>query len=188
MLRAEIEALGPVRHLVSPNKIHYAHIASWKRAYPEATAWASPGVRERAASQHFDVSFEADLGDLPEEAWGEDLDQLVFRGSRFMEEIIFFHRRTRTLILADLIENFEAEKVGGLHAWLIRLAGAAEPDGKAAIDLRLTFLGRKKEARSSVERMLAWKPERVIMAHGGWYERDGTRELRRAFRWVGSKE
>ncbi len=188
MLRAEIEALGPVRHLVSPNKIHYAHIATWKRAYPEATAWASPGVRERAASQRVDVSFDADLGDLPEEAWFGELDQLVFRGSRFMEEIIFFHRRTRTLILADLIENFEAEKVGGFHAWLIRLAGAADPDGKAAIDLRLTFLGRKKEARSSFERMVAWKPERVIMAHGRWYERDGTGELRRAFRWVGSKE
>jgi hypothetical protein len=105
-----------------------------------------------------------------------------------MEEIIFFDRRTRTLILADLIENFEAEKVGGFHAWLIRLAGAADPDGKAAIDLRLTFLGRKKEARSALERMLAWKPERVIMAHGRWYERDGTGELRRAFRWVGTKE
>jgi hypothetical protein len=104
-----------------------------------------------------------------------------------MEEIHFFHRRTRTLILADLIENFEAEKVGGFLAWLIRLAGAADPDGKAAIDLRLTYLGRKKEARCSLERMLAWKSERVIMAHGRWYARDGTGELRRAFRWVGSK-
>lgn len=41
-LRKEIDALGPVRHLVSPNKLHYAHIGAWKRAYPEATAWASP--------------------------------------------------------------------------------------------------------------------------------------------------
>jgi hypothetical protein len=52
----------------------------------------------------------------------------------------------------------------------------------------LKILGRKKEARSSFERMVAWKPERVIMAHGRWYQRDGTGELRRAFRWVGSKE
>lgn len=102
-LRAKIDALGPVRHLVSPNKIHYAHIATWKWAYPEATAWASPGVRERAASQRVDVFFDADLGDLPEEAWFEDLDQLIFRGGRFMEEVVFFHRKTLTLILADLI-------------------------------------------------------------------------------------
>ena len=77
-LRAEIDALGPVRHLVSPNKLHYAHIAAWKRIYPEATAWASPGVRERAASRGLDLSFDADLGELPEEAWRGDLDQLMF--------------------------------------------------------------------------------------------------------------
>ena len=66
----------------------------------------------------------------------------------------------------------------------MRLAGAADPDGKAPADLRLTFFGRKDEARTSLERMLAWKPEKVIMAHGRWYERDGTEELRRAFRWL----
>jgi len=48
-------------------------------------------------------------------------------------------------------------------------------------------LGRKKEARASLEKMIAWRPEKVIMAHGRPYERDGTAELRRAFRWLGSK-
>ena len=78
-LRSEIDALGPVCHLVSPNKIHYAHVAPWKRAYPGAGA--SPGARERAACQGADVTFDADLGDEPEGAWSEDLDQLVFRGA-----------------------------------------------------------------------------------------------------------
>jgi hypothetical protein len=183
-LLSQVDALGPVKHLVSPNKIHYAHIGAWKRLYPEAVAWASPGARERAASQGVDVAFEAELGDEPDPAWREDLEQLVFRGSRFMEEVVFFHRKSRAVILADLLENFEPEKVGGVYGWLVRLAGAADPDGKAPVDLRLTFLGRKEEARASFERMLAWGPEKVIVAHGRWYERDGTKELRRAFRWL----
>ena len=183
-LLSQVDALGPVRHLVSPNKIHYAHIGAWKHLYPEAMAWASPGVRERAASQGVDVAFDAELGNEPDPVWREDLDQLIFRGSRFIEEVVFFHRQARTVILADLIENFEPEKVGGAYRWLVRLAGAADPDGKAPADLRLTFLGRKVEARASLERMLAWEPEKVIVAHGRWYERDGTKELRRAFRWL----
>ena len=101
-----------------------------------------------------------------------------------MEEVVFFHRTTRTLILADLIENFEPQKMWGAYRWLVRLAGAADPDGKAPIDLRLTFLGRKDAARVSLERMLAWKPEKVVMAHGRCYDRNGTAELRRAFRWL----
>jgi Domain of unknown function (DUF4336) len=183
-LRSRIDALGPVRHLVSPNKIHYAHIGVWQRAYPEATAWASSGVRERAASQRIDVSFDAELGDLPDPAWSDDLDQLVFRGSRVLEEVVFFHRKTRTVILADLIENFEPEKVGGIYGRLVRLAGAADPDGKMPLDMRLTFLGRKDEARASFDRMLVWEPMRVIMAHGRPYHQDGAAELRRAFRWL----
>jgi hypothetical protein len=183
-LRAEVDALGPVRHLVSPNRLHYAHIAAWKQAYPGVKAWASPGVRERAASRRVDVSFDADLGDLPDEAWSEDLDQLVFRGSRVMEEVVFFHRKTRTLMLADLVENFEPRKLGGAHLWLLWLAGATDPDGKAPVDLRMRFVGRKKAARNSFERMVGWGPEKVIVAHGRWYARDGTPELRRAFRWL----
>lgn len=184
-LRVEIDALGPVRHLISPNKIHYAHIAAWKRVYPEATAWASPGVRERAASQRIDISFDVDLGNEPDPAWREDLDQLVFRGSSFMEEVVFFHRKTRTLVLADLIENFQSDKMGGVYRWLVRFAGATDPDGKAPIDLQLTFLGGKDKARASFERTLSWEPEKVIMAHGRWYDRNGTAELHRAFRWLG---
>jgi len=183
-LRSQIDALGPIRYLVSPNKLHYAHIGAWKRVYPEAMAWASPGARERAISQRIDVGFDAELGDEPDPAWREDLDQLIFRGSRFLEEVVFFHRKTRTAILADLIENFELERISGAYGWLVRLAGVADPDGKTPIDLRMTFLGRKNEARPSVKRMLAWESERVIVAHGRLYEKDGGAELRRAFRWL----
>ena len=49
--------------------------------------------------------------------------------------------------------------------------------------MRLTFSGRKDAARVSFERMLAWEPDKVILAHHGhWYDRDGAAELRRAFR------
>ena len=183
-LFSRVDRLGPVRHLVSLNRIHYAYISPWKRAYPQATAWASPGVRERAASQGIDVFFDADLTDGPEPVWSEDLDQLVFRGSRYMEEVVFFHRASKTVIFADLIENFEPEMLGRFHALVARLAGATHPDGKAPLDLRLTFLGRKDEARASFERILDWEAERVVMAHGLPYRKEGSSELRRAFRWL----
>ncbi|HKV65538.1 MAG TPA: DUF4336 domain-containing protein, partial [Rhodanobacteraceae bacterium] len=175
---------GPVRHLVSPNLLHYASIAAWKARYPNATAWASPGVRERAAAQHIEVAFDADLADAPPQAWAADLDQMRFRGSRVIEECVFFHRSSATLILADLIENFEREKLTRGMRWLARLGGVLDPDGKAPLDMRMTFMGRKRLAREGFDRIMAWRPQRVILAHGRWYERDAEVELRRAFRWV----
>lgn len=95
----------------------------------------------------------------------------------------FFHRASRTLILNDLIENFEAEKIRSrLMRWLTWLGGVQDPDGQMPRDMRLTF--DKARLRAAVETMLAWAPERIILAHGRWYERDGTKELRRAFRWL----
>lgn len=183
-LFAAIDALGPVRHLVSPNMLHYAHIAAWKQRYPDAVAWASPGVRERAAGQHIAVAFDADLDDAPPPDWAETLDQLHFRGSRVLEEIVFLHRDSGTLILTDLIENFEPSRLPAGMRLLVRLAGSLDPDGKAPVDMRLTYFGRKRLARACLARMLAWRPRQVILAHGRCYLQDGEAELRRAFRWL----
>ncbi|MEG4087924.1 DUF4336 domain-containing protein [Microcoleus sp. Pol12B4] len=183
-LKAQIDSLGSLRHLISPNKIHYAHIGAWTNAYSEAIAWASPGVRDRAAQQKIAVDFDVDLEDEPPPQWVADLDQLIFRGGRFMEEVVFFHRKSATLILADLIENFELNKVSQQLHWLLKLGGVADPDGKLPLDLRMTFIGRKEQARSCLQRILQWNPEKVILSHGRWYENNGTAELRRAFRWL----
>jgi len=181
----EIDLLGEVKHLVSPNPIHYAYIGDWQKEYPHATAWASPGVEKRASSQNIEVSFDKDLKDDPPSDWSDEIDQLIFRGSAVMEEVVFFHKDSRTLILTDLIENFETKRTKS-RFWrtVYKLAGIADPDGKTPIDLRMTFTGRKNKARESLKRMLEWHPERVILAHGRWYKENGTKELKRAFRWL----
>ena len=59
-LVAAVEQLGPVRHLVSPNKIHHVSIGAWATLFPDAVTWASPGVRRRSS-----VSFDRELEDCP---------------------------------------------------------------------------------------------------------------------------
>lgn len=96
-----------------------------------------------------------------------------------MEEVVFFHRQSKTLILADLIENFEPDKLNNIWLrFLTKLAGSLDPDGKAPLDLRTTFLGNKKQARNSLKKVIQWQPEKVILAHGRWYDKDGTAELK----------
>ena len=183
-LLAQTNALGEVRHLVSPNKIHYAHIAAWQAHYPQASAWASAGVRERAAKQGIAVSFTADLGDDAPSAWAHDLAQLPFAGSRVMTETVFFHHASRTLILTDLIENFETDQFHSrFWARIMKLAGIVDPDGKAPADWRATFKD-KAAARACLAQMLAWQPEKIILAHGRCYESNVAAELKRAFRWL----
>lgn len=183
-LLSEVDQLGEVRHLISPNKIHYAFIGEWKKHYPQATAWSSPGVEKRARSQKISVSFDQALGEESPSIWQSEIKQLRFKGSLVVEEVVFFHKSSQTLILTDLIENFEPKRISFFWRIVHKFARTADPDGQTPIDFRMTFMGRKKQAHQCYQQMLAWQPEKIIIAHGRWYSTNGTAELQRAFRWL----
>jgi len=182
-LRAQVDAVGPVRHLVAPNWIHYAWIPAWQAAFPDAETWGCPGVQARARTRGVGLHLDHLLGESSPDAWADEIEQRLVVGG-VHSEVVFFHRRGRTLILTDLIENFELPKVPWYFRPLVRLGGVADPDGKTPADLRAMLSTQPDALRAHVDAMLAWDPERVILAHGRWYTERGTDELRRAFRWV----
>lgn len=183
-LAARIASLGTVAQLVAPNWIHYAYVHEWKDAWPDAQTWAAPGVAERAAKHGAPSDFDHLLTqDTPAE-WAGQIDQMIVRGSEVHREAVFFHRASKTLILTDLIENFEKKNLPWWMRLIVPLVGVMDPDGKMPRDMRMTFAKGKDSLREDVERMIAWAPERIILAHGRWYERDAVAELERAFRWV----
>ena len=87
-----------MRHLVSPNQFHYAHIGEWAKAFSDTISWASPRVRQRARARRVDIEFTRDLNVNAPEEWRLEIDQLLFPGGYF-KEFIFFHKASRTLIL-----------------------------------------------------------------------------------------
>src|SRR3546814_1412995 len=116
--------------------------------------------------------------------WTGEIDQVLVPGG-IVSEVDFFHYPIRTLVLIDLIENIEPRRVKNiLYRWLIRLGGAADPDGKAPRDMQWSFRKHRAEVHRAAERMIGWAPERILLAHGRWSAENGTAVLRRAFRWV----
>jgi uncharacterized protein YjiS (DUF1127 family) len=182
-LRREVDALGPVEHLVSPNRIHHLFLSSWQTAYPDARLWGPEStIRKRR-----DLVFQAPLNNEPPPDWAQQIDQFWFTGSPFLDEVVFFHRASRTAILADLSENFSASFLERHWApWkrsLARLWRIVEPWGYAPLELRLSWW-RKTAARHALNRLLDANPERVIMAHGEWQRSNGRNYLAGAFRWL----
>lgn len=182
-LAQELARKGQVAHLVSPNLIHYAHIREWSERFPEARVWASPRVRERAHSQGFDVRFDADLDRSAPDAWADDLSQTLIPG-KFVTEVVFFHKASRTLILADTIQNFELDKLRQPYRFMVWAARAYAPHGQMPIDLRSTFYPRRREVREAVREILAWKPERIVISHGKCIDEDAVQAFEWAFRWA----
>jgi hypothetical protein len=180
-LKQEVDSWGRVACIVSPNKIHHLAMGEWASAYPDAEMWASPGL----AAKRRDLRFRNELGDEAPARWAREIDQLIFRGSSVMDEVVFFHRQSRVLIVADLIENFPPDAIPWWMKPIAHMAGIVAPNGQAPIDFRLSFRD-KEAARDCLRRILAWEPAHVIMAHGTPLE--GIAALRHAFRWLGLNE
>ncbi len=179
VLKAEMDVLGRVAHLISPNKLHHLYLGEWKAAWPAASLYAPPGL----AAKRPDLAFDAELGDAPALAWRDEIDQLRFDGSPFLTEIVFFHRPSRSAIFCDLIQNFRRGWFSGWRGVLARLDGIVAPDFGPPRELRLSFLDRTK-ARANLNRILEWHPRQVVIAHGDWARTGGEAFIRKAFRWL----
>src|SRR3546814_1879848 len=120
-------------------------LPDWYRRFPDATVHLAPGVVERARRP---LPPHRLLGDAAPEEWAGEIDQVLVPGG-IVSEVDFFHYPSRTLVLTDLIENIEPRRVKNiLYRWLIRLGGAADPDGKAPRDMQWSF--RKQIGRAHV--------------------------------------
>ena len=184
-LRAEIAALGRPAHLVSPNRIHHLFIGEWASEFPFAKLWGLPAVIRKRP----DLKFTGALTDDPPQDWRGEIDQAVFRGSPFMDEIVFFQRASRTAIFADLIENFSMEFLRSTPGWkgwrtiVARLCRITEPVGRAPLEWRLSFL-RRARAREALRRVLGWAPANAVMAHGTIRLGGAQEFIRESFAWL----
>jgi hypothetical protein len=178
-LRAEVDALGDVRHIVAPNSLHHLFLPEWKSAYPAARVYAPPGLREKRK----DIVFDADLGNAPNSDWAGQIDQVLIAGNLITTEVVFFHVRSGTVLFTDLIQQFPAGSFSGWRAVVAKLDLMVGPEPSVPRKFRIAFINRRA-ARDSLERIFAWPAEKVLMAHGTPVETDARGFLRRAFGWL----
>ncbi len=175
-LKAEVDALGTVEAVVAPSRFHHLSVCAWKDAYPQAVFACCPGLEKKRA----DFAWDRILGDRPEAEWERELDQVWFAARTMESEVVFFHRRSRTMICADVIFNL-TEHPKRLTRVVSRLTGNGKP---GATWLEHLTIRDRTGARAQIDRMLAWKPERILLAHGRCIERDAEAVLRSAYAWL----
>jgi hypothetical protein len=173
----KVKALGPVAYLVAPNRFHHLFVGEWQRACPDASIYVAPGLDTKRA----DLTIAGVLADEPEPGWKDAVDQVLVGGFPFANEVIFFHRPSATLIATDLAFNVGSSSPP-LTRLVFRLAGAY---GRLSPTLLERLLVRDRRAfRQSLERILEWPFDRVVVAHGNVCERGGREELVRGYSWV----
>lgn len=170
-------------HIVSPNKAHHLNLKQWSEHYPEARVYAPPGLKNRSVVHG--ITFTDDLGDEPHKAYAADIDQVIFRNRLFMEEVVFFHKHSKTALFCDLIQRYkpcEAEGWKGLKRRMDGLVG--DPGGTPQEWVWSFWLGKEKVQQARHVVVERWQPCRLLIAHGDCVHSNATDVIGRALKWA----
>jgi len=175
----EFQKLGPVAAIVAPSWWHDLYLRQYLNAYPSAQLYGAPTLVKWNRS----LPFAEVLGDLSPSLWSDEIDQIHVQGiGLFLDEIVFYHRRSRSLIVADLLFNL-SEK----DAWITRTMGSLVigpyPGCRFARLYRAAVTDRRR-MHSAVERILDWDFDQIVVGHGAVVENNGKEVFRAAFRWL----
>jgi hypothetical protein len=177
--RRALDDVGTVRAVVAPSKVHHFFVGDYIAAYPAARILGAPGLAEKRR----DLAFHGVLSDDPPAEWRGEIEQHVFRGATAINEVVFFHPATRTLLLTDLAFNVPANTTAGRRArlfyWLVGAKGRFGPHRIARLMIR-----DRAAARASVQKILQWNFDRVIVTHGDVWESGGRERVAAAFAFL----
>ncbi|MRJ44839.1 DUF4336 domain-containing protein [Idiomarina loihiensis] len=179
-IREQIENLGQVKYLIAPNHLHHLFLPEWVSAYPNAETYGTNEVIKKRS----DISFTDSLNNQQSWAWSSEIEQELFSGSPLMEECVFYHKVSNTLVVADLIENFSGQNFNYWQRVVAKGVGILAPNGKMPLDWRLSFIFGRDDARGHLNRLLAWKPQILVMSHGEIVKENTDEFLARSFEWL----
>lgn len=175
-LRAQLDALGPVTHLVSPNTFHHIYLKRYAEAYPHAKVYAMPQL----AKKRPDLANIQSLSELKNDAFGPELQWLIFQGRAGYRELLVFHPQSATLLLCDLAFNLQVTTTPWEH-FILSLYGVK---GKFGPTLLERFLTKGAPGREVWPRILAWDFQRIIPCHGEILDRNARAVFRHAFEYM----
>jgi len=171
--RAALDRLGPVQHIVAPNDAHHLFVGEFRSCYPEARLHVAPGLPRK------DPRLDGDelTAEKTKAAWEGAIEQQFIAGFPRLNETVFLYGRT--LIVTDLV--FNITHVDGLLTQLFMALDGALTGVRATRIVR-ALLKDQDKARASLERVLTWDFERLIVTHGEVYSPGARDALRNAYR------
>lgn len=176
-LCAELDRLGEVAWLVVPNRYHHLHAAALKARYPAAQVIGPRSATERNKA----VAIDLPIDDPRLPSLIPDVTAIALRGAPFLDETLFFHTATGTLIGADLMmcgcpaDHFT-------WRWASRVVGQWQRY-KAPPDVR-KHTRPSPELSASLDQLAQLPLQRIFVAHSDPIEDRPREQLAEAWQFV----
>jgi len=174
-LLAELSSLGEVRYVLAPNRTHHLFFQRFLESFPLAKGFVAPGLAEKvtALAQYSVVPIPG--------PWASDLQGYFIDGLPVLNETVWFHGQTGTLVMTDLLFCFEPSNTG-LAKLIARLLGVYDRMG---MSITMKLMTKDKQAlRCSIEPLLLLPIQRIVLAHDKVVDAQPSLKLREAFEWL----
>jgi len=168
-LKEELKTIGEVRYLISPNHYHDLYIEKWQIEYPQAIHFSL----QKKFGLHKNLDEVAEISDIVSE-----LVILPVQGMPKVEEYVFFHPASKSLILTDLAFNIPRD----VTAWskiFFSLNGSFDRFGPSR--LMRSMIKDANKFQYSLQQIMNWDFERIILSHGNIIENDAKTTFAKGF-------
>jgi len=172
---AAIHRFGEPAWLVDATLMHETFAKQGRAAFPDLSYLAPDGFIKASG-------ITTEPLDPPPSDWQGEIDVLKLDGNR-MNEHVFFHRRSATLVVADLFFSFPSEMRGWARFFVQHIMRLPRLFG-VSVFFRFTIKDRQAFA-NSMKRLLQWNFERVVVAHREPIEREARAAVECALRDAG---
>ncbi len=172
----QLRGIGTVRHVLAPNKSHHLFFLDFLEAFPSAQGYIAAGLELKRPdlSRFPQISSEA--------PWRSEIQGFFIEGLPILNETVWFHSSTGTLVLTDLLFCFSEEN-RGISGLVTKLLGV---HGKLAMSRTMKLVTKDKRALArSVMPLLSLPVQRVIVAHDQIVNEQPMEKLTQAFAWLG---
>ncbi|HEX9102280.1 MAG TPA: hypothetical protein VF997_08760 [Polyangia bacterium] len=170
---AAIAALGAVRAIVAPNLLHHRFLGAAVARFPAARLYAPAALAAKQPALRIDGP--------PATIAEPSLRAFEIRGMPGLQETVFVHAPSRTLVLTDLAFNLRAP-APWLTRTFMRFNGGFDRFGPTRICRSLCK--ERRVVRATLDRVLAEDFDRVVVAHGRVLPSGGREALRAGFAWL----
>ena len=131
-------------------------LLDWANAYPRAQTWVTPGIPAKLTELK---NYKAIVDGL----WAEDFLSASMQDVPLFDETVFYHRRSRSLIVTDLVQN--REERGGVFI--------APPLNQSAV------IKNTDAFKSFIAQIAAWDFDRIVITHGDIIETSARQAFER---------
>ncbi|REK61601.1 MAG: DUF4336 domain-containing protein [Bacteroidetes bacterium] len=176
-LLGAIRELGEVGFIVTPNNFHGLFVEEWRKEFPDAKYFTAKELKRNDNS-----SFS--LSSITSKELSPDVEIIKIEGAPKVNEYAFIHKASNTLILTDLAFNIGAN-VSFWSKIFFRLNGAFNKFGPTR--LMKTMIADPAALSASIEGILAFEINRIIVSHGDILEENARFALKEAFRDLDAK-